>query len=212
MIQILSHRGFWKLPEEKNTSLSLSRSAECGYGTETDLRDYNGTVVISHDCALETSLSLDSLLTPFNDTGLTLALNIKSDGLAPLIAKSLSRYKEIKYFVFDMSLPDQVKYLDLGMTVFTGMSDINMHPPLLDHSAGVWLDSFNGDWFGPGLIEGLASKDKFVCVVSPELHRRDHLWQWQMIRDANLHINPRVLLCTDFPDLARNYFFGANND
>ena len=44
---ILSHRGFWKTKDEKNTITSFKRSFDCGFGTETDLRDHDGEIVIS---------------------------------------------------------------------------------------------------------------------------------------------------------------------
>ena len=48
-IKIIAHRGFWKIESEKNTMLALERAIENGFGFETDLRDYAGKLVISHN-------------------------------------------------------------------------------------------------------------------------------------------------------------------
>jgi hypothetical protein len=42
-MQILSHRGYWQHPSEKNTEAAFRRSFLLGYGTETDIRDRDGT-------------------------------------------------------------------------------------------------------------------------------------------------------------------------
>ena len=49
MIQIISHRGFWKNDEEKNTLEAFQKSFSNGFGIETDIRDLDGRIVISHD-------------------------------------------------------------------------------------------------------------------------------------------------------------------
>ena len=46
---IISHRGYWKCVDEKNTEIAFSRSFELDFGTETDVRDCLGKLVISHD-------------------------------------------------------------------------------------------------------------------------------------------------------------------
>lgn len=45
----LSHRGRWLEPSEKNTEAAFVRWFAQGFGTETDVRDLDGQVVISHD-------------------------------------------------------------------------------------------------------------------------------------------------------------------
>ncbi|MFQ6343008.1 hypothetical protein [Campylobacter sp. VTCC 70190] len=41
-MQILSHRGYWKNKEEKNSIVAFERSLTKMYGLETDLRDNGG--------------------------------------------------------------------------------------------------------------------------------------------------------------------------
>ena len=44
---VLSHRGYWKTPAEKNTAAAFRRSFDLGFGTETDVRDRGGELVIA---------------------------------------------------------------------------------------------------------------------------------------------------------------------
>ena len=44
---ILAHRNYWKQPIEKNKIISFERSFSLKFGVETDIRDYNGDLMIS---------------------------------------------------------------------------------------------------------------------------------------------------------------------
>ena len=85
-MRIISHRGYWKHEIEKNSLTALLRSLNTGFGLETDIRDYSGELVISHDIPGKSVLSFDDFLQcSVNlcvEKNLTLGLNIKSDGLA----------------------------------------------------------------------------------------------------------------------------------
>ena len=50
-MRILSHRGLWHEQSERNTLSALKKSLEHGFGFESDLRDYKGRLVVSHDPA-----------------------------------------------------------------------------------------------------------------------------------------------------------------
>ena len=54
-MRILSHRGYWNDKIEKNSLLALKTALEKGYGFESDVRDYMGNLVISHNIADNTS-------------------------------------------------------------------------------------------------------------------------------------------------------------
>ncbi|UVV76362.1 hypothetical protein NXW84_21120 [Bacteroides fragilis] len=51
-MEIIAHRGFWNKESEKNTLTAIKRAIDNGYGFETDYRDNNGTIVISHQYAV----------------------------------------------------------------------------------------------------------------------------------------------------------------
>ena len=87
---------------------SSSVIVENGFGLETDIRDYKGELVISHDIPEGGCLPFQRLLEIHRDLNSTLllALNIKSDGLHGAIGELLKKYNVTNCFVFDMSVPD----------------------------------------------------------------------------------------------------------
>jgi len=117
---ILSHRGLWRAPEEKNTTAAFLRSFELGFGTETDIRDCDGKLVISHDPpeARAEPLPLHVFLDLYDrhGNGLPLALNIKADGLQSRVCDHITAYGIRNYFCFDMSVPDTRGYPRAGVS------------------------------------------------------------------------------------------------
>lgn len=208
-MEVLSHRGFWLDESERNKPIAFERSFDLGMGTETDLRDHDGEIVISHDPATGAPLSFAEVLRIMNGRNLTLALNIKADGLSRRIKDILREFGHTNYFTFDMSIPDLVRQLQDDMVVYTGLSDIQPHPVLEDRCRGIWLDCFGSDWYGAGLIDGLIGRGKRVCVVSADLQKRSTDAQWNMIRTCKTLSSPHLLLCTDKP-LEAQSFFGVN--
>ncbi len=213
-MKILSHRGYWQCTEEKNSVTAFERSFNLGFGTETDVRDGRGKLVISHDIALDDALDLSAFLRLANvgvDTHqpLTLALNIKADGLASQVRRELAQHPRLDAFVFDMSVPDMRSYLSEGIPTFTRMSEVERQPIWLERSAGVWLDGFDSVWFTTQDIRDLLAQSKRVCVVSPELHRRERLDLWGSLRP--LRAEPGLMLCTDHPEQAAQFFETPRN-
>ena len=94
-MKILAHRGLWNSPEEKNSFAALTRAVEHGFGFESDVRDYRGRLVISHDIADENSPALEDVLKLLAATGdkFCFAINIKSDGLAHALKSSLENFR-----------------------------------------------------------------------------------------------------------------------
>ncbi len=81
---ILAHRGCWRENSEKNTRAAFLRAFEAGYGIETDVRDLDGELVVSHDPARRGAMRWGELLDLYVEHGAPgqLAINIKADGLA----------------------------------------------------------------------------------------------------------------------------------
>ncbi len=206
---IISHRGYWKEPPERNRPIAFHRSFDLGFGTETDVRDRNGQLVISHDMADAAAISLGELLDIRGDRNLPLALNIKADGLSNMLAAQLRERNVKGWFTFDMSVPEMVVQLRLGLPVFTRASEFEQPPACYDQAIGVWLDGFQGMWFGPQQIETFLRDGKTVCVVSSELHGRDRDALWNMLRAAPIHRHENLMLCTDVPEEAVTFFEGA---
>lgn len=208
---ILSHRGYWKSEEERNQEVAFHRSFDLGYGTETDIRDIQGKLVISHDMPQGNEITFEELLQIMDGRNLPLALNIKADGMANEILRLLKQYNHTNYFTFDMSIPDMVVQLKTELTVFTGLSDILSPAVLLDQAEGIWLDCFNSDWYDSKLVDTYLEMGKSVCIVSADLHKRDVKEQWSIIKQCKYLDSDSLMLCTDYPETAREFFYGEEN-
>jgi glycerophosphoryl diester phosphodiesterase len=200
-LQIISHRGYWKNPSEKNARVALERSVSVGYGTETDVRDYGGQLVVAHDPPMGGEIPWREVVELFENKALPLAVNVKADGLADMLKASFAG-KQIDWFAFDMSGPETLRYAKAGLPFFTRHSDIETSPILYERADGVWLDSFEAPWIDNATIQQHLKAGKRVCIVSPELHGRDHLELWARLSD----FDDRALLCTDMPEVARKHF------
>lgn len=204
---ILAHRGWWRTPEEKNTLEALERAFAAGFGVETDLRDHNGELIVAHDppCGCD-HLPFEAALAAFKRAGEpgAFAINVKADGLQDQLKAAIARAQVTRAYVFDMSVPDAVRYVAAGIPAFTRASEYEPVPSFLEEAAGVWVDGFLGDWAQAEHIGQFLNQSKSVALVSPECHRRNHVaaWtQWQSFGGDS-----RVHLCTDFPDEADRYF------
>ena len=216
-MECLAHRGFWKSPGEKNTRVAFERALEAGFGIETDLRDHDGTIVISHDPPGgegEPEMTFEDFLTLYRqmEAGGTLALNIKADGLAAETLRLLQQFDLPRYFVFDMSIPDMLGYARLGMSCFSRQSEFES-PVMFEADStfspihGIWLDSFSSIWYSTDLVSKHLASGLDVCLVSPELHGRNPDPWWDELKAFRKTLQPSddsnfgsLMLCTDFPD------------
>jgi len=203
-MKIISHRGYWLQENQKNTEAAFRRSFEMSYGTETDIRDAGGKLVIAHDMPSGGEMTLENFFKLPGVDSLPLALNIKSDGLAGAISTLASRIQIRNWFVFDMSVPDMKNYLALGCPVYCRMSEVERTPVWLDECIGVWLDSFGAEWYDAKMISEILATGKELCVVSSELHGRMNDKLWEML--LPFACEPRLMLCTDQPSQASEYF------
>ncbi len=206
---VLSHRGYWKETDEKNLPISFERSFSLGFGTETDIRDYKGKLVISHDIADEKCINVKEMFEVYNkyDNTLPLALNIKADGLQLKLKKLLEEYKIENYFVFDMSIPDGLGYLKQNIKAFTRESEYEKVPSFYDEACGIWLDEFQEHWITKEVIEKHIKNNKKICIVSPDLHKREYKNEWQHYKEIEKELGiDNLMICTDYPEIAREFF------
>ena len=206
---ILSHRGYWKDTAEKNRPAAFERSFSLGFGTETDIRDYRGELVISHDIADDAAISVRDFLDIYRrfDTTLPLALNIKADGLQAPLKHLLGLYGIENYFVFDMSIPDGLGYLKSGLQTFTRQSEYETDPSFYTQACGIWLDEFLGHWITRETIRHHLENGKRVCIVSPDLHKREYRDEWNHYKQIEQELGiGHLMLCTDYPEAAKEFF------
>lgn len=210
-MEFLAHRGMWKSLDEKNSLDSLKKAISAGYGIETDLRDRDGRLVVSHDISTPDSYEFENFLKYYKSksSSLPLALNIKADGLQKILVPLIEQYDISNYFLFDMSIPEFVVNVAKGLRSFTRNSDIESECVLYEKASGVWLDSFYDDkWLTMKTILHHLHNGKTVCIVSPELHGWDKEPMWRMLKSNIDILKDDTYLCTDHPEEARRYFYG----
>ena len=208
-MEIIAHRGFWKKWDERNQLEAFKRSSEANIGTETDFRDFCGKLVISHNVADRNCLDAEEFFRLYEGTTNTLAINIKADGLQELLRDLLLKYKIDNYFCFDMSVPDTLLYPENNLKFFVRESEYETINCLYEKADGVWVDGFQDDaWITKRLIKDHRERGKKVCIVSSDLHKRDYSMLWEEISDNEILDDNGIILCTDYPDKAKEYFYG----
>lgn len=210
-MEILCHRGMWEIENEKNSFNSLLKAISNGFGIETDIRDFNNELVISHDIPNTECIRFYQFLEEYSKStyfeNVTLALNIKADGLQNKLMHLLEVYKVKNYFVFDMSIPETVNYSKNEIRFFIRQSEYEIEPIQFAKMSGIWLDAFNSEWYDIELINNHILNNREVAIVSPELHKRDYLSLWKRLKENNIHNSNLVKLCTDLPKKAMEYFY-----
>lgn len=208
-MHILAHRGYWNQNISANSRAAIKTALEKGYGFESDVRDYMGRMVISHniaDVSCQDAVEVFKWLSEYGDR-YCFAINIKADGLKDILRDCFARYNIKNYFLFDMSVPQMIEFAEMGLRFFTRRSEYEIEPVMYEQAAGVWIDGFKRiDWITGKLLRNYISDGKEVCLVSPDLHgKTDYKLFWDKLRDWNIDFS-KVLLCTDYPDEARAFF------
>ena len=203
-MQIIGHRGWWSEEIPKNSRQALEECFRRGFGTETDVRDFDGQLVIAHDMveSSATPMLLTELLevySRYKEPG-TLALNVKSDGLAEAIAREIETYNLSNYVLFDMSVPDMLSYRRQGLNYLVRVSEYETICQELLTPCGIWLDGFVSDWFMSDFIDEAINDEIPIYIVSSELHRRDPKELWKRLSGYR---ESDITICTDWPESAR---------
>jgi glycerophosphoryl diester phosphodiesterase len=137
--RILAHRGVWTDPAERNTLAAFERAFARGWGAEIDVRDLDGTLVVSHDPPRAGALPFADVVAAYAaaGTGGTLAINTEADGLHAPLAEALAAVDPALWFCFDMAVPDAVVAARHGLPISTRHSDVEPEPVLYDVAGGV---------------------------------------------------------------------------
>ena len=208
-MHILAHRGYWNQNISANSSAAIKAAIENGYGFESDVRDYMGRMVISHNIADDSCQDAEEVfkwLAEYGDRH-CFAINIKADGLKEILREYFERYNIKNYFLFDMSVPQMVEFEEMDLRFFTRQSEYETNPVMYEQAAGVWIDGFKHvDWITRELLDEHVRYGKEVCLVSPDLHgRKDYVSFWERLIGWDIDFS-KVLLCTDHPDEAEVFF------
>lgn len=203
---VLAHRGYWNYVAEKNSLQAFKKAFTAGFGIETDVRDYNGRLVISHDIATEESPAFEEVLKLYRSIGVNvpLALNVKADGIQALLQQNLQRFEIDNYFMFDMSIPEQVVYLKYGFHTFSRQSEYEQVVCMYDQTSGVWMDEFEKPWITDEIIKAHIRNGKCLGIISSEIHGNDTLRLWSLLKEYKE--SSQIMLCTDKPMEARRFF------
>lgn len=209
LLNIIAHRGFWESDSQKNTKLAFDRALKNGFGIETDVRDYQGELVISHDVPTGNEQTFDSFASQVSqlNASVTIAINIKSDGLQELL--STLHDTKFNHFVFDMSVPDMLHFKIKGFRFFTRYSEFEPKPSLFEEASGVWMDNFSSKELDTTKLKDFLEHGKEIALVSPELHGFEPGDYWQALSDFftdHSQYASKVILCTDYPQKAREFF------
>jgi hypothetical protein len=202
-MKIISHRGYWKRKDEKNSRMAFERAIESGFGIETDIRDCCGKLVISHDMPNGGEMSAEDFFSLSGIQNVVLALNIKADGLQNILQNLLQKYNIVNYFVFDMSVPDTIGYMKNNFNIALRHSEYEKELPFYGNSTYVWLDCFNSNWFTADEVQKHLNSGKKVCVVSPDLNELDYNATWQLLKNID---DKNLAICTDLPQQAQEFF------
>jgi hypothetical protein len=165
------------------------------FGAEIDVRDYDGSLVLSHDCPNSQNLQLINFLKNFPKEKL-LAVNVKSCGIEKDLFDILHN-KQINYFAFDFSLPSIFDAMKNNLTCALRLSEFEKE--LLDGPKWIWLDSFKSIWYSKDYVYSIKNLGYSISVVSPELHGRSDEKEIDQIKSL---IDDDLIdaICTDIPE------------
>jgi hypothetical protein len=190
---IISHRGLWKSKVEQNSPQAFRNAAANGFAIETDVRDHQGELVVSHDVVS----SFGSINFLEMDGFTKFALNIKEDGLFAHFERVRSKIESSSSFLFDGSIPQMYQVRKVGLPHALRLSEFEKEIPW--KSQYLWIDGFDSDWWmNSNWI--LRKLDEFNCIfVSPELHGREHRAAFDWFAELKKHKGYNFSVCTDYP-------------
>lgn len=192
-MKIIPHRGCWNKDIPANSLTALKKAFDYYDGAEFDIRDGLSDVVIAHDAFQKNAETLESFFKTLGKSEKMkfFAINIKADGLGKRLKELLELYEIKNYMCFDLSFPESVKYLQLGLKVADRVSDLEKNDV---HSASsLVIDCFEEEI---DLIPYSAMNIP-VLLISPELHGRNEDEFRQQVRKLKF-VN--VMVCTDHPE------------
>ncbi len=164
-MELISHR--------VNNVAGLETLSET-YGVELDLRDENGTLILSHDPFSVGELFEDYLKKYRHGT---MILNIKSERIEHRVLELINKYQIKSYFFLDSSFPmifllsnNGEKNIALRFSEYEGMDTIRA---MAGKVAWIWVDCFTQFPVTKAIYDEMKALGYKLCMVSPELQGRE---------------------------------------
>jgi glycerophosphoryl diester phosphodiesterase len=203
-MKLIAHRGLWKNRAEPNSYQALQLAFSSGMGIETDLRSFEGKLYISHDPILDPNhhVTFEELINLTQKySALPVFLNIKEDGLLPLIVRHKNPLLQLNVVFFDMSVPELVQYANHfpSSHLSTRFSEFETSPSALELCDWIWADAFKKDWSAKNIEKIVKETNKKWTFVSPELHGRNPEFLWNEIKSHKFLQQNDFGICTDLP-------------
>ena len=167
-MKIICHR--------RNTIESLVKTDSC-YGVEIDLRSDGSKIILQHD-PFVAGEDFDKWLQHYSHG--TLILNVKEDGLEPVVEKLLHENGITDYFFLDQAMPTLIARSRAGkskaairVSEYESVSSARYFSSVVDW---VWIDCFTCFPLTLKDVKDLKACGFKLCLVSPELQGRssDH--------------------------------------
>ena len=70
------------------------------------------------------------------------------------------------------------------------------------------LDEFYQHWIDEKIVQSHISNGKNLCIVSPDLHKRNFINEWEEYKKILFSSNQsdQLMICTDYPEKAEKFF------
>lgn len=188
------------IAHRRNTLDQLS-STPASLGVEMDVRLRGDQLIVAHD-PLQGGPALDAWLDAYEHA--LLVINVKEEGLEPLILPRLAARGIERFFLLDQSVPSLVRTVRAGearCAVRVGDLDgTHLAVQLAGEARWAWCDGFDGFPLEPDVAVALRHAGYRLCLVSPELHGRppEQIDAWRATVGAMG--SPFAAVCTKLPD------------
>lgn len=187
-----------KIAHRINTIQALKDTPN-NLGVELDLRSEGNDIIIHHDPFQKGELFRD-YLTHFNHA--FIILNIKTEGIEPMVRDLVEKGGIESYFFLDISQPFLIKYALQGWQKLavrvSEYESVESALRLAGKAEWVWIDCFKGFHLSHTDLKLLHNHFK-VCWVSPELQKHS-IDQIGAFKEAMYPFKPDAI-CTKYPEL-----------
>lgn len=139
-------------------------------GIEIDVRDYNGSLILSHEPFCDGE-KFDEFLNYYHHS--TLILNTKCEGIEFKILELLEKHGIVDFFFLDCSFAIINKFITNGekrfAARFSEIESLQTVINLKNKAQWVWIDSFSTSPLNKNSYSILKDAGFKICIVSPDL-------------------------------------------